>query len=528
MPRATRTKVIDLSVGYATDLAPQERNLDFLSRAENVIFEVSRAVHKVGGGTRLNSTALTGGPSVLGQFDYWRSGAAGAFAQRYVVTTSDSKVYYEDPGTPGTFNDITGAAVIGASAIPVFVEARDVLTFWWSDASTPLSWNQTGNVATLSATAPAARCAAFHLNRLWAAGTNANPSRLYFSSSTSVTDWTGADTGAIDISPEDGDRIVGIASHKNSLIIFKGPNRGSIWVITGSAPDGGDAFTLQPLVNGIPLQSPNSIVSVGDDLWFMSDRGIHSLSATERYGNYEEAILTRYLMGYFRDSINRTRLANVWGVNYALKGMVVWTMTSTGSTNNQVFGLSYVRAEEEGLKAFVWSFTCQSAGIRIHPTSKLRELLLGDSSGFLVRMDQSTRSMPSSTAYTARVTTPDIVMGDADSIGQPRIDQVVTLYRMWLRTQPTGNYDVNVQVSRDGGAAESYDFNQGSSGFLLGTSVLGTDSLGAQALIVSAVDLLGECRALSLDITQGGNAEDMNIYELGIEYTPASEHQPAS
>ena len=126
-----------------------------------------------------------------------KTGTSGAFAQRYVVTTSDSKVYQEDTGTPGTFNDITGGATIGASAIPNFLIARDVLGILWSDASTPLTWAQTGNVATWTG-APAGRCGCFHKGRAWIGGTNANPSRVSYSSFISITDWTGFDAGAIE------------------------------------------------------------------------------------------------------------------------------------------------------------------------------------------------------------------------------------------------------------------------------------------------------------------------------------------
>lgn len=519
-------KVIDLYQSYATDLPSQQREISYLPHAENVIFEQSRAIRKVGGGTRLNGTALTGGPSVLGQFDYWRQGTSGSPAQRFVVTTSDSKIYSEDPGTPGTFSDVTGAATIGANAIPNMCVARDVLVFTWSDASTPLQFNQTA-VSTLT-NAPSGRCVCYHAGRLWIGGTNANPSRVSYSSYTSITDWTGVDTGSIEqaFNPDDGDRIIGLASHKGVLIVFKGPNVGSIYIVHGTDPE---TFAVQPLVTGIPLQTPNSIVAVGDDLWWMSERGIHSLSATERYGNFEEAMLTRYLMKHFRDNINRSRLSSVWGVNYALKGMALWTTTKSGSSaNDQAFCLSYTRAQEEGLKASVWNFSCQSAGIRNNPSGKIKEVLFGDNAGFLVRMDQSSRVMPNTTAYTARVTTPSLIIADTDAQGKPRVDQPTTLQNVWLRTQPVGDHDIVVAVGRDANAQETYTFEQGAAGFLLDTDVLDVDTLNEPSMIMQAEDVLGECRAAYFDITQGGANEDMHLFELGIEHVPAAQNPSSS
>jgi len=526
MAEKTRTKVIDLAKGFATDLAPEERDITYNVRAENIIFEASRAVRKCGGGTRLNSTALSGAPSTLGQFDYYKAGTAGSFTQVYVVTTSDSKVYCEESpsGSPGVFTDRTGALSIGASAIPVFVQAKDVLTIWFSDASAPATYNNTGAAAALSGTPPAARCACWHGNRMWAGGTNANPSRLYYSAYGSATVWSGEDTGALDIDSEDGDRIVGLVSHKNALIIFKGPNKGSIWMITGSTPEGDDGFSEQIIVRGIPLQTHNSIVHVGDDVWFMSDRAIHSLSAVARYGDFEEEAITKYLFGYFRDTVSRTRLSSVWAANDAQRGAVFFALTNVaGSTNNEALGISYIRPDE-GLKPFTWTLaSCQSIGLRTNPTTKLRELIFGDNAGFLVRMNQATRIMPATTAYTGHLTTPAIIMDAQDSQGAPRIDQPVSLESLWLRRASVGNYDVSVSLARDEKAAQTFTFNQGASGFLLGTSILGTDSMGGQPVLSGGVRAEGRARTVTVDITQSGPSQDMNLYELGLEYTPIAQ-----
>ena len=530
MAVTTRSKIIPLSLGYATDLLPQERQLTHMAAAENIIFEISGAVRKCGGGTRLNSTAISGTPSILGQFDYWKAGTGGSFTQVYVVTTSDSAVWCEeDPsGASGSFTDRTGGVSIGAGAIPNFVQAKDTLIIFFSDASTPITYNNTGNAAALGGTPPAGRCGAWHKNRLWIGGTNANPSRLYYSKYGTITTWTGQDTGAIDIDSEDGDRIVGLASHKNSLIVLKGPNKGSIHIISGDSPEGENAFRRDLLVLNVPLQTPNSIVPVGDDIWFMSDRAIHSIAATARFGDFEQRVVTQYLFKEFRDNINRTRLPNVWGVNYAAKSSAIWTLSTSGSsTNNRILGLSYVNLEE-GIKPFIWTLaTAMSAGLRINPTTKLRELIFGDNAGFLNRMDQSDRSMPSSMAYTARITTPAVVISDSDSVGQPKVDQMTTLKRGWLRSQSVGDYNVTLSIARDTDSPESYTFNQGNAGFLLDTDLLDTGVLGGFSPRVSAVELLGECRAATFDITQGGTNQDMNIYELGLEFDPASEHQGA-
>lgn len=518
------------TVGFATDLAPQVRQLTHFTAAENVIYEVSGAVRKLGGDSRINSTAITGGPTLTGMFDFWLGGGAATFAQKFVAMTSDQKVYKDD--MDGTFDDITGAASITASAIPVFCQARDLLTIWDDKNDGPFKWNQTGNIAALAGTPPAGRGAVFHVNRVWAWGVNANASRLYYSSSTDAEDWSGGDTGSIDLDPEDGDRIIGAVSYKRRLIVFKGPNHGTIHVISGTAPTGGDAFSRTVLTSGIALQSHNSIIPVSDDIWFMSDQGIHSLAATQDFGDFQGSFLSRFCRGYFRDTVNRNRLNQVWGVNYQLKGCAAWVLpVNSSTTNNETFGISYSRLQEDGLKPFTWTRSGASAAIRLHPNSRLKEVVFGNTAGFALRQDQATRSITSNTAYNYHLTTPWIMTGEIDANGQPKPYNPANLERIGMRSISTGDWNVGVQVSSDISGNASYTFNQGSnftsaSGNVFGQAVFGQQVFGGTAATFSPQfnfkDMVGEARSIKLDITQGGLEQDAHIYEVTIEKTPSS------
>lgn len=531
-------------IGIATDLAPEVRELTHFTQANNVIFQVSGSVRKVGGSQRLNGTGIAGAPDVVGMFDFWRSGTSGTSTQQFVMVDSTGKIYRTTFALP---LDISGSVALTAGARPVFAQFRDLLTIWSSADEAPRKWNQTGNAALLAGNPPAGHVATVHKGRLWAANTNANPSRLTFSALDTAETWTGTDTGSIDVDPEDGDRIVGLASHKGQLLIFKGPNKGSIHQLSGSAPTGNDAFSRQPLLKGIALQTHNSIVEVGDDLWFMSDRGIHSLSATQRFGNFAQADLSRYLKIGFAEGINRSLLDQVWGVHYAHKSCVIWTIAPSGVAENTVAVVfSYIRQEEEGLKVSIWNRSCISAAIFIDPTTKVRQVAFGTTDGFAERQDIPRRGLASAatggfilntdvlgtgrlgdafasnTAYNMRILTPQITITDIDAQGQPRADQPVTLQRMYLKSEPLGDYNVTIDVSRDGLAPETYLFNQGSGGFVLDTAVLNVNQLGGGILQTISAEMLGEARSISLDINQGGAGEDAHLYEIGIDYIPTS------
>ncbi len=512
--------VFSFNGGYSTDLLPQTRDLTYFLKAENVIYEVSGAVHKVGGAVALTD-GVPSAPDIVGMFDYHRAGTAGTFTQKFVLVTGDGRIFKED--VAGSLVDITGTAVITDDTHPVFCQARDLLTIFFSTCDTPLKWNQTGNVTPLLGAPPIGRGAVFHVNRLWVWGTLANPSRISYGSSTVVEDFVTSDTGSFDIDPDDGDIIVAAVSYKGMLIIFKGPNKGSIHVISGT---GVSSFTRQKFVEGIPLQSPHGWVVVGDDILFMSDRGIHSLGATQSYGNFTVADLTRFLHGHFRNNMNRTLLSKVWAVDYSDKSCVIWTYPNIGVLeNNATLGLSYVRFSEEGWKPFTWTRGGISACIHIDTVTNDRKLIFGGTDGVPYIQDTPNRSLPPSTAYNYRLQTPEIMLGKQDGAGTPRGDQPFTIERIYLRSISSGNYYITVQVSRDGKAPEAYYFHQGQPQFILGTNVLGDELGGTRMQIAYPVtdQPLGEARAVQFDISQGGLNQDANIVELGLEVTPTAQ-----
>ncbi len=515
--------VLPFTGGYQTDLSPQSRDFGYLLQAENVIYEVDGTVRKLGGTTAINN-GVEGTEAIVGMFDYWRAGVAGAFAQKFVSVTSEGRVVKED--MDGIMDDITGTATISDDVVPVFCQARDLLTIWTSANNTPLKWNQTGNVTPLLGSPPVGRGAVFHVNRLWVWGTVANPSRITYSSSTDIEDWTVSDSGSMDLDPEDGDIIIGAVSYKNSLIVFKGPNKGSIHIISGT---GVSTFARNVLVRGIPLQSPNAVVPVGDDLLFMSDRGIHSLGATQQYGNFVQADLTRFLRGHFRIEMTKSLLNKVWAIDYAEKSCVLFCYAGAGSLrNDHVLALSYVRFQEEGWKASVWGRTAISAAIRIEPLTKHREVIFGSDNGFYYKQDTAARILPDGTAYAMRILTPELLLGKQDGAGTPRGDQPFNIERIYLRSVGTGDWNVHVSLVRDRGPAEDYVFNQGAAGFILDTSMLDEDVLGSSHMQISYADLpVGEARTVQFDIFQAGYAEDAHLVELGLEITPTAQSNVA-
>lgn len=506
--------------GFSTDKPPQTRDMEYLSAAENVMYEASQSVRKVGGTAKVNGSTIGSTISIVGMVDYWAAGTGGTFTQQLVVLGDDNKLYADQTSNQsGTMTNITGSATISSGAVPIICTARDSLIIATDKYDPLLTYTGSGNVSLLGGSPPAGRAVVYHVNRPWVLGSRTNPSRLTYGSSTAINDFTGADTGSIDIDPEDGDILIGGISYKNNLIVFKGPNVGSIHVISGRTPA---TFARDVLVRGIALQTHNSIVNVGDDIWYMSNRGCHSLASTQKFGNFEGTDLTKWLKSYFQAGINRTRLDKVWGVHYRHKGCVIWALSPSGSsTNTQAFGISYVNVEQEGFRPFVINRACQSAAIRINPSNKVQELIFGDNTGFIRRQDLLDRSIDGGTGYNFRILSPAITLGIYDAQGRPRQgDQPVGIQRIYLRSRPTGDYNVNINVTRDGLAPETYSFHQGTQGFILGTSVLGTGRLGGGTIQTTAKRAVGLARTVRLELTTTANQLDAELYEVGIDWLP--------
>ena len=240
--------------GPATDVSPDQNNVfrvPFLVDADNCLFELSGGINKIRGTTKLNSTVISGSEEVLGLWDFWLQGTAASGTQKRLAKAGT--VLYKDDAD-GTWDSlITG---LTDNAVPSFTVFNDIGIYSETGADVPKKWNQsaTGDLGTNT---PNFSFSVPHKNRLWAAGVTTNAgdsSRVFYSQLDDAdTDWAGAGSGSIGIDIDDGDRIMGLVSHKNQLWIFKGPYHGSIHRITGSSPTGSDSFARKDFVGLEPV-----------------------------------------------------------------------------------------------------------------------------------------------------------------------------------------------------------------------------------------------------------------------------------
>lgn len=485
-------------------------SVPWLVEAQNLVYSADGWLRKMPGASNVNTTATGASDNVMGIFDYHRSTASGDPVQR-VVVYADTQIYSWTPGETTLTSIATGRV---ADVMPAFEIMNDVLVLAeTSTTDVPATWNQT-TFANLGGSPPNFSFHIQHKDRMWAAGVDSNKSRLYYTVLSNQADWTGTGSGSIDISPDDGDVITGLASHKNRLVVFKGPNRGRIIFITGSAPTGSDAFAQVPFIRGIPCANHQSIVPYRDDLLWWSDLGIHSLVATAAFGDFNEAFISAAIQGYFNSQLNHSRFRFVWGQNFVPGGYVLWTVARAGLTDNNAILLWDYRFTPA--RFALWpAASVASIGI-VRDTNRETVPWYGTYTGRVMRGNRTARNF-GGTAYTIDILFPYLTFGD------PTYDK--TLEGGRIGVTPKGDTSFTFGWQRDGATQQTESVTQGgvptlgasSDQFVLDTSPLG----GGRYIDRFPTTLAGSFKALQIELEQGTVDVDFEPHSLALSLTGA-------
>lgn len=513
------------SGGFSTDFGPSAdvgpNNADdvifpYLIEAENVFFELDGGPHKIGGTSKLNSVVINSGEEIRGIFDFWRHGAVGTPTQKRVVYSGTT---IQADAADGTFASIkTG---LTDNAVPCFTEFNDALIMS-SDSVTdvPLTYDQT-SVTNLGGTPPPFAFSTVHKNRVWAAGNAADPSRLYYCRTLNANDWTHATSGSIAIDPDDGDRITAIASHKNDLWVFKGPYKGSIHRVTGSSNTGADAFNLINFIRGLGAVSNNLLFRFRDDLGFVwSDGTVHSLAATAAYGDFNEAALSRPIHKYIREHVNLSFLKRAWAATDVRRNLVYFTLPIDTSTFcNQILLMDFSRQSVWWSLVPSYPANCVARVID-NLQSSLPIIMIGGQDGYVRRTDMPNRSIDSTSAISAKFSTPFTNYGSAMD--------TKTLAGASIGVAPKGAFDIRFGWTRDDNAQQTQTIDQGG-GDVLGPAVANEFTLDTSQLAGSQyvdrflqIEEGGEFRSISYQVYNAGLNEDMEIHSISTSIEPGA------
>jgi hypothetical protein len=503
--------------GRNTTLDPSIVPNNQLVVADNTFFTTDLARRKRPGFQYLDASAIGATVKIMGGIDYWAN-VSSTKTQREVVITDQPKIYsYTNSGTRTELTKKAGSSDLIAGFTYVSMEIiNEDLVMAFSNASTPKKWNnQTGTEwEDLGGTPPNFSFCRSHINRLFASGVASNPDRLYYSSTDNHEEWNGTGTsGAIDIFPGDGDPegITAIfPATKGALFVAK---RNRLYRVNTSDPD--DAlWTVDEVSRGIGCVGHNAVAAVGqDDLVFVSDRGVHSMAATQKFGDFESAFLSKDIQKDF-NNWNKGRYKSMWMAFIPEINSVTLAVSGEGSSSNSEIHL--LNVEDKQWYRFP-QVACEA--LWRAKLSNRDVLMVGNITGRISQLtDNEFNDNNASIPFRVKTGT---IYPDASPV------TIKAFKKLSLFYLPKGDYTLTVKFKIDNYPVQtltfdlSGEFDELGTEFTLGTSILGLSA--AVPAVTQPVDGYGH--GFSIEITQPEIDEEAEIYGFAVEYETAGDDQ---
>lgn len=169
-------------------------------------------------------------------------------------------------------------------------------------------------------------CVLSAFGRVWTAGMSQDKHTIYYSLLLDGTEFSGAGSGALDISSVVGnnDEIVALADHNGFLIVFCKNNI----VVYGNAQTPTE-ISLSDVITGVGCITRDSVQKTGTDLIFLSKSGVRSLTRTIQEKSMPMRELSLNIRDELVDNINNEVLTNIKSVYYERDAFYLLTFPST-------------------------------------------------------------------------------------------------------------------------------------------------------------------------------------------------------
>jgi hypothetical protein len=490
---------------------------------DTVEYSFSGAGSLTEGSTAASSTTVARNYSIVGHKDFWYYNSSNtAKEHKLVAVTSQGLMFqYDSQGRRKLITMKAGATALASSNISkvVLVPYNNYLAIFLNGVgNTPKKFDGTAVTPEwedLATNAPDASVGVEHLGRLFT-DDKEDPDKLHFSSTFDETEWQGiGDSGAMFVSGSDGD-AEGITalfpSFKGRLIVNKG-NRS--FQIIGDAPE---TFEVVPLSSGIGAISHQSAVAFEmDDIYFFSRRGVHSIVATDQFGDFSGKYISKAIQPTFKEW-SEGRLQYTQGVYIQKLNSIAWTVAEDGqSQQNAVWLFNPTLPNERGDVGewYRWpDLNAQSIGV--YNLSSQQRVTLGNDAGRML-IDQPNE-------YTDYSTDPILYRVKTGTIYVDGNPQTIKAFKKFgLLFKPRGDSNFTVYFKVDKMPPQAVAFTQDVDGDTLGTDFyLGTSLLGSSPMFAPYMkDVVGYGRGVTLEIFQTGVDAQVEIYGFIIEYEAA-------
>jgi hypothetical protein len=346
-----------------------------------------------------------------------------------------------------------------------------------------------------------------------------NRDRLHYSSPGNHLEYQGyGDSGVVDIGLGDGDPdgIVSILpSFKGALFISKTRTLYRM-------PDPGISTSRIELVSsGIGAVAHKAASPVDmDDVFFISDRGFHSLATTNNYGDFSGAFLSDKIQTSF-SKFTQSRKGLTWGQYFPKYNSVFWSVAQDSASSQDHIYAYNIKFKEW----YKWP-NVKASCISQYKAGDTDRLMIATSNCRLAYLTKDSYS-----DYETQGISYTIRSGKIYVDSNP--NSVKSFKRIGFIFPPKGNFTFTAEIKVDNqplSPTNSISFSKTASGDLLGsTFILGQSNLSYTATMdpfMKPIDGVG--RGLQVTIKNTGLGEQVEIYGIVVEYVPAGLSQETS
>ena len=266
--------------GINTEDSPIGMNPNFADIADNCVIDQKGRIGAREGWIEVSTNDVLGSSrGIEAVFEY--TSFAGVTT---VFSAGNNKIF---TGTT-TLTEVTlpGGYSISANNWKITSFNNDVYFFQTGHAPLRSAAGST-TLATISG-APQANEVLSAFGRLWAADVVGDKHTIHVTSLLDGTQWSGGSSFSIDITqfwPEGYDEIVALTEHnglfivlgKHSMLIYDGAQGGAGSASTGTPASADTTIFLKDTVEGVGCIERDSVQATGNDVLFLSNRGVMSL-----------------------------------------------------------------------------------------------------------------------------------------------------------------------------------------------------------------------------------------------------------
>lgn len=343
----TQESGIDLPVGYALE-------------AQNCVIDSFGRIGARKGWTELNtSTGTLGSNDITAVFEYTT-----VTNDKEILLTGNKKIFkLSGNSLVEIYSDTT---LTGNNWKIVQLKNKAV---FFQEGNDPLEYNGT-TVVKINAstgyvgTVPKSGIVTAAFGRLW----SAIGATVYWSDLLSTNNWGTGTSGSLDLTtvfPNGADEVTGIAAHNGFLVILC--RKCIIVYNNGNTPS---SLSLSDIMPNVGCIAKNSIQATGNDLIFLSDRGVMSLGTLVSEKALPQNDLSKNIRDQLLNNITGTNLDSIKSVYYEKDAFYLLTIP----TYQQVYCFDMrARLENGASRVTVW----QNIVPNCFAVTKDRSLLMG-------------------------------------------------------------------------------------------------------------------------------------------------------